>query len=213
MTTPPLTPLNLLGGPNGGYRFADQTAPGGPVDPSNRADDGTSTVASGTCFRTGRAYAIKDAGIRAGEIIGYRAWMLTKDYRLRSMFHDDYIWTPGGTERSEVVDGVYGAGLHAFKSLAQAHKQYDCYGVAGTVIFGTVDLWGEVIEHEGGYRAEYAAVHSVIESFNLNRSYPPIIPILRRIRWRFWKPRGPSIEDRELAEVRARYCAASTLTL
>lgn len=34
-----------------------------------------------------------------------------------------------------------------------------------TMAVGTVRLWGEVIEHERGYRAEFAKVHSLDHVF------------------------------------------------
>lgn len=50
-------------------------------------------------------------------------------------------------------------GVHAMKSMADVHAIYaPKYGAA---IYGTVKLWGTVIEHEFGYRAEFAAVNSI----------------------------------------------------
>jgi len=37
------------------------------------------------------------------------------------------------------------------------------------VVYGQVKLWGTVYEHQFGYRAEYAKVHTLIEYRSLRR--------------------------------------------
>jgi len=37
----------------------------------------------------------------------------------------------------------------------------DSYGSAHGHVFGTVALWGEVIEHEEGFRGEFGKVNSI----------------------------------------------------
>lgn len=119
---------------------------------------------------------IKSAGIRTGEIIGWRAWRLTKKGVLRSMAVD-CLWQPGQTvsvnsvlEQCGYPDrwnrmpvAQYGAGIHAFKDLQTVA---DNYGVFRRGAYGTVALWGEVIEHEWGYRAEFARIASIDLAFN-----------------------------------------------
>ena len=53
------------------------------------------------------------------------------------------------------------AGIYAYKSVLMLHN----YGSPekGSVT-GTVDLWGEVYEHEHGYRAQFAAIASIDDS-------------------------------------------------
>lgn len=31
----------------------------------------------------------------------------------------------------------------------------------GTVAFGSIELWGEIVEHDIGYRAQYAKIRSI----------------------------------------------------
>lgn len=142
---------------------------------------------------------IEDAGIRAGEIIGYRAWMVGTDGILRSMYVGDYKWRPGHVEYApNVEDGIFGCGLHAYKDLSLATDTYECYGVWDFVAFGTVALWGRVVEHDYGYRAEYAAVDSIIRVYKLGWRQP-------RLRWwQFWKEPPPDA----LEVLRARYGVA-----
>lgn len=67
------------------------------------------------------------------------------------------VWLPGepmtGDTRPPLQTGVY-----AFKSLASAIEH--SLGLPNHV-FGEVSLWGEIIEHEKGYRAEFAAIKSL----------------------------------------------------
>jgi hypothetical protein len=96
---------------------------------------------------------IEDAGISAGEIIGHRAWRVHNGL-LQSMAVDT-VWAP-----NEVMEGIpdNGLGVHAFKTASAVLTEYGCHG---PVAIGTVLLWGEVIEHELGYRAEFGKVNSI----------------------------------------------------
>jgi hypothetical protein len=106
---------------------------------------------------------IEDAGIRAGEIVGYRCWQIDSAGLLRSVFRSESVWLPG-----EVMVGSpdvsTSEGVHAFKDrLAAGAYGYNSLE-SGLVIGGTVDMWGMVIEHERGYRAQYAAIASIDDS-------------------------------------------------
>jgi hypothetical protein len=60
-----------------------------------------------------------------------------------------------------------GTGVHAFKSLdeafAYADKVRGWIFPSGNVVVGHVALWGDVIEHEHGYRAQYGSVHNIMK--------------------------------------------------
>lgn len=127
---------------------------------------------------------IPHAGILAGEIIGYRLWWVNTDGRLRSLVQDAVVWSPdhpmtGDIEQCVFLDpnkDRYG-GVYAFLYKADAHKEFlesvddlnhhpdravfDSVGI----VLGTVKLWGEVVEHELGYRASYAKPRSILESY------------------------------------------------
>ena len=90
--------------------------------------------------------------------------------RLHSMAVD-CIWEPGDPvsvnsvleqcgyrDAWERIPPGIGAGIHAFKDPGDAVRQYP---IGARRVFGTVALWGEVIEHEIGYRAEFARVASL----------------------------------------------------
>ena len=81
-----------------------------------------------------------------------------------------YTWRPRVFERSSAER--YGSedrgyhllsenlGYHAFKDREQAEREASCHGWYLAVI-GSVAMWGEIIEHQYGWRSEYAAVRSI----------------------------------------------------
>lgn len=99
---------------------------------------------------------LEDAGISAGEIIGHRVWRV-KGGLLMSMAVNK-VWAPGEPMQGEVKGGD---GVHAFKSKSETLSQYYPYYGEQPTALGTVALWGEVIEHEKGYRAEFGKVLSL----------------------------------------------------
>lgn len=100
-----------------------------------------------------------DAGIKAGEVTAYRCWKIGDDGLLRSVVYDDFVWKPGEIAVGEPTLNM--AGIYAYKSILLLHH----YGsVENKSVTGTVDLWGDVYEHEHGYRAQYAAVSSIDDS-------------------------------------------------
>jgi hypothetical protein len=111
------------------------------------------TTTAGAAFES----PIQDAGIRAGEIVGYRCWIL-KDGWLHSV--NSTLWYPGvpmGGDPSKPCEGV-----HAFKDRLDVGAY--SVGYSGSTVSGTVYLWGDVIEHERGWRASKAAIASIDDS-------------------------------------------------
>jgi hypothetical protein len=104
-------------------------------------------------FITG--YTVKDAAlgeprIRAGEIIGWRIWRLY-DGLLQSVVVS-YIWRPGVFERSSSQeDGWRNFGYHAFRDKEQAEREASVHW--SPIVIGSVAMWGEVIEHQQGWRS------------------------------------------------------------
>jgi hypothetical protein len=133
---------------------------------------------------------IEDAGISAGEIIGHRAWRVRDDGLLQSMAVST-VWAP-----NEVMEGkpsdYNGMGVHAFKTASAALTEYWGYEIA----IGTVLLWGEVIEHELGYRAQFGKVNS-IDFFYGEKSKPWV--------WSWWAGWRRRDEPDELQRLRHRY--------
>lgn len=126
--------------------------------------------------------ALKREGVVAGEIVGYRCWKIQKGL-LRSVYQKD-VWLPGRVLEGRELGDWDSRGIHAWKD--KGSKQYHDY-IRGylnqeqdrrslyiypsgdmpevvlrpAMVTGTVFLWGDVVEHERGWRAEYARVRSL----------------------------------------------------
>ena len=94
--------------------------------------------------------------------IGWRFWKL-HDGLLRSVFIA-YTWHPGVFERSSSKQGGFkNPGYHAFRDKEQAKREASAHTYWTPFVIGSVAMWGEVIEHENGWRSEFAAVRSIID--------------------------------------------------
>jgi hypothetical protein len=153
--------------------------------------------------------AIPYAGVRAGEIIGHRMWMVLGNLELCSLAHH-FIWEPGATIEGDVDKVVsdnfpyfirrpiYG-GTYSYNSIDHILQSGDLNGVDPTkfpisisfdaffapykffqlhaIAIGTIKMWGEVVEHDKGYRAQYAKLRSIdqvlgpVDILELRRKY------------------------------------------
>jgi hypothetical protein len=99
-----------------------------------------------------------------GELIGHRAWKVEGGNLLRS-YSAGSAWFPGQPMQDKIgkgleIDDHNTAGIWAFKDPYELAHEF--YGeIQGSGVFGTVWLWGTVIEHERGYRAQYATIRSL----------------------------------------------------
>jgi hypothetical protein len=163
---------------------SDSPEQSGAVDPGQPTSEGASQ---------------EPCRISAGEIIGYRAWRV-RDGKLRSCYFDQYEWQPnvpmsGRCEdpdpRPEYMDNTL-EGVHAWRDLADA-KNYVRFIIEnpGTAtswfsqteppvdeefVWGEVELYGTVWEHDLGYRAQYARVKTI-----LNGTKKSDLPTLRAL--------------------------------
>jgi hypothetical protein len=107
---------------------------------------------------------LKHGGIRVGEIIAYRAWRIFEsgwlrrsDDRLHSVFMQNYVWHPDRPAWGDVREH----GIYSFRQPIQSREQYGYPGAGGTLLFGSVKIWGEIVEHETGYRCQFAKIVSL----------------------------------------------------
>jgi hypothetical protein len=125
------------------------------------------------------AWGLKHEGIRAGEIIAYRAWRVivsgsfrNGDDRLHSVFMQDYVWHPDRAASGDVR--TYG--IYSFRHVIRSNHQYGYTSVTdGPLLFGKVKIWGEVVEHEAGYRSQFGKIAS------LDYGDPELLEKFRRI--------------------------------
>ena len=116
---------------------------------------------AGSGYITPVATSFEDSGIKAGEVTGYRCWLLDPaDGLLHSCVYTDFVWKPGDIAEGAPGDDPH-AGIYAYKSVLELHN----YGSPDARhVSGTIDMWGEVYEHTRGYRAQYAAIASIDDS-------------------------------------------------
>lgn len=166
-----------------GYWPPHQTPSSSASNTTGIAYVGTSTnhtpAVTTTLYQPPAYPAIEDAGIRAGEIIGYRCWKLENGDQLRSIYMGT-IWMPGETGQTSVPLNPYGgSGFYAFKTLEDVKCEFPRgHLYTHQLIYGEVALWGQVYEHERGYRAECVRITRIIE-VDLEDKFG---------RLRFWKP-------------------------
>jgi hypothetical protein len=111
------------------------------------------------------ARTLRHEGVRVGEIIAYRAWRVIEanwlrkgDDLLHSVFMQDYVWHPDRPASGDVRTH----GIYSFRDLVRCKDDYGyTQGRQGTLLFGKVKIWGEVVEHEAGYRSEFAKIVSL----------------------------------------------------
>jgi hypothetical protein len=159
---------NYLGADYGEHRRADaQTScdSAGSSDPGHHRAEPLFITGDKTTDAT-----LGEARIRAGEIIGWRFWKLCNGF-LHSLFAS-YTWRPGEFERSSSKQCGFGnlrfqaltnPGYHAFRDKEQAEREAIKHACWSPSVIGSVAMWGEVIEHQHGWRSEYAAVRSITE--------------------------------------------------
>ena len=121
---------------------------------------------------------LRREGIIAGEIIGHRCWRI-EDGLLRSVYQQD-VWKPKVPLEGRELGDWDSRGIHAWKEVgghffdyirnylntaSDRYMNLILYGAyrkeKPAMVTGTVYLWGDVVEHERGYRAEFARVRSL----------------------------------------------------
>ena len=119
---------------------------------------GASMGASAVMAPPHKPTALKSEGVRAGEVIGWRAWRINSHDELVSATADT-IW-----HASEPMSGnpASGYGIHAYKGPVGPALDGYAARTRSEWVVGEVALWGDIIEHEEGYRAEFARVHSLV---------------------------------------------------
>ena len=102
---------------------------------------------------------VESAGVRLGEITAWRLWRVDgHGHRLRSVVRDA-PWLPGVPMVGDPTP-TNRAGVYAFRDLKDALCELNI--TETPVVLGTVKLWGRYVEHERGYRAEFARITSLV---------------------------------------------------
>lgn len=117
-----------------------------------------------------------DVADRLSPVVGYRSWIFSKKYIVlgsplqRESTQDYYqrgVWNPGVAFSAQCDSALKHAslpgdfctcGIYALSTLEAARAYFNhrqtLEGV--TLLVGSVTLWGRVVEHEQGFRSQYA---------------------------------------------------------
>ena len=70
----------------------------------------------------------------------------------------EYVWHPDEPATGDVrVHGIY-----SFRDVIRSKQEYGYdLGVDEPLLFGKVKIWGEIVEHEEGYRSQFAKIVSL----------------------------------------------------
>lgn len=98
---------------------------------------------------------VKHEGIRAGEIIAWRAWRIEKGFLQSASVRT--IWAPGEPMEGDVKQH----GCYSYKKKADALKHMLSEMGTWPCVVGSVQIWGEIVEHELGYRSQFAKIVSL----------------------------------------------------
>lgn len=106
-----------------------------------------------------RKEATTTSGVRAGEIVAWRAWWWCVGQKLYSV-SAEVEWVPDGIMEGD--PGLNCFGVHAFKTRARLEREcFPAHRLVYKLVTGTVYLWGDIQEHEFGYRAQFAKIRSI----------------------------------------------------
>src|SRR6266700_289120 len=111
------------------------------------------------------AITLPHEGIRVGEIIAYRdwrvfepTWLRSGDDRLHSVLMTDYVWHPNEPASGDI--GMHG--IYSFRDVIRSREEYGYdSGTNASLLFGKVKIWGEIVEHEAGYRSQFGKIVSL----------------------------------------------------
>jgi hypothetical protein len=96
---------------------------------------------------------------RIGEITAWRVWGIDPAGGYRSCANQYCRWAIGTIMEGDPA--VLAFGVHAWKTRTAALSYGRDWFAGKAFAIGQVALWGEIIEHERGYRAQFATMTSV----------------------------------------------------
>jgi hypothetical protein len=123
--------------------------------------EGDASPAAAPSEHTCKGIPADCSGLVIGEVEAFRAWRVLGDYLASGM---GAIWLSDAPMKGTEVDMHTASGVYAFKSLTDARSYFADQRTPYAV--GKVKLWGTVVEHETGYRADFAKPLLIIEAHN-----------------------------------------------
>src|SRR2546428_5580219 len=70
----------------------------------------------------------------------------------------DYLWYPDQPAYGDIRKH----GIYSFRHVIRSREDYGYDpGRSGPLLFGKVKIWGEIAEHEAGYRSQFGKIVSL----------------------------------------------------
>lgn len=104
-------------------------------------------------------FHIKNDGIKLGEIVAYRCWIIRNGFLYSTAA--ERAWAPDEIMKAGTHHLREGLGVFAYKEMSLVIQNFGAFIVGEGMAFGSIEIWGEIIEHELGYRAEFAKIRSI----------------------------------------------------
>jgi len=73
------------------------------------------------------------------------------------VYISDYVWDPDKPASGDVRTH----GIYSFRNVIRSSAEYAHTLPNSLLLFGKVKIWGEVVEHERGYRSQFARIISL----------------------------------------------------
>jgi hypothetical protein len=106
--------------------------------------------------------------IVVGEISAWRVWRVRKSRDLlTSVYMSEKYWYPGGIMTG--CPSFTSEGVYAWKTKKEMFRYMG--STTGQIVVGKVDLWGQIVEHRRGYRAQYAKITEICAVFPRDDTY------------------------------------------
>lgn len=184
-----------------------RTDPQNHRDPDQASGAGNQRAQTGGAGEDARAGKAAGEGTRigdvvVGEIIGRRGWTLTKNSPntyLTSLVWRQIVWIPHRPVlTTHRMEGQWHwnrrskYGIHAYKPSFDRSDRNLCRWIKSSipdifnnhlVIIGDVALWGDIIEHSDGYRADWGYPVSFDYTLTLHGRFfgHPVLDKLRKL--------------------------------
>jgi hypothetical protein len=158
------------------------------------ADAAARFARTGPCLEDTRAFILSDAPPRSAAarqstetMVGWRVWRVAETGAaggpLMSTFMTS-VWPAGAAMKACCGSDTTGLrhGIHAFvnRALAEEYFHAQTRGRTTPHVYGEVALWGRVIVHEHGYRAQFAYPRNVLVPRRYAGHHSDIVKDLRR---------------------------------
>ncbi len=99
----------------------------------------------------------------------------------------DYVWHPNEPASGDI--GMHG--IYSFRDVIRSREEYGYdSGTNASLLFGKVKIWGEIVEHEAGYRSQFGKIVSLdYGDLELLEKFRKIYRV-NQVSAGWWKPEG-----------------------